>query len=282
MTVDTSSANAVGPTADGVMQLRLGLGLPFADKMCAALGIPDVSSTMVVNDFDRMLSLMGLKARWDFVLEHIGLAGATSVVDLAVGFSTYTLYLASQNAAFRSVEFDLAGKAAARQAALKNFAGLEFPGVRVFAGNALDGDDVSAKANAYLPSGAVAVVAEGLVPYLSQGERRLLLRTVRMILAARGGCAILTNCHTKKGLDLIQARGVLTIQNASQLTGKDIYGMSFDDDAAAIRFLEAGGLFRVQAVPLGYYAPTDWPYRERAGEAAELLQHVPGYVLTLA
>jgi O-methyltransferase involved in polyketide biosynthesis len=170
---------------------------------------------------------------------------ATQIVELASGYSPRALDPAFRGA--RYVEVDLPKMIELKRAIVTALLGSIPDHLQFCSASVLDRDELS-RGLAHLGNAPVAVIAEGLLRYLTFEEKTLLAGNVRHILSPHGGVWITPDIHLRKWVRERRPEAGIDWNFQEQL-GRDLNPNYFDSFAHARSFFEGCG-FRVEEQPL--------------------------------
>jgi O-methyltransferase involved in polyketide biosynthesis len=233
--------STITPSARSLLLMKSQTAIPFARPAAELLfGAPGV--TAGVAEMAKLpgaeLRLRHFESRYrsiDTLLADAG-AGVAGVLELAAGLSFRGLELARQGRFY--VDTDLPELAALKADLVARLHPGPLAGTLLVRPlNALD-PDAFREAIALIPPGPVAIVNEGLLIYLDDGEKRRLAANVREVLAARGGIWITGDVYVTTPPD----QRLLTDARARQFLDRHrVEDNKFADWSAADRFFTGCG-----------------------------------------
>ena len=101
----------------------------------------------------------------------------------------------------------------------------------------------------------MAVITEGLIPYLDRDERGVLAHNIRQLLRAPGGIWIASDVRTKRSLrGATQSDTKRRADRLSELVGRSLADNLFEDENDLKGFFEAEG-FEMREYPYSDIAP---------------------------
>lgn len=171
-------------------------------------------------------------------------------LEIAAGFSTRGLEL-TRDARVKYVEMDLPGVIQEKRRIVQSLIAQDKiptrPNFHLVAGNALHSTEILA-ATRFFTDKPIAVINEGLLPYLNRSERTTLARNVHALLDRFGGVWVtpdidiqLPEAPSRKDPSGVRARTA----KIESLTGIDVLKNRFESEEAARAFFEHLG-FRVE------------------------------------
>jgi O-methyltransferase involved in polyketide biosynthesis len=169
--------------------------------------------------------------------------GFTQVLELAAGFSPRGMDLSQRGVVY--VEADLAESIALKREVVTAVLGQLPANLHLCPASALDRAQLAACCAAFADR-PVAVTTEGLLRYLTFGEKTQLAGNVRGILSRYGGLWITTDIHLRHWA---QRRGPIDRETETKRFGRSLDPNYFDDLEHARTFFEGCG-FQVESRPL--------------------------------
>jgi O-methyltransferase involved in polyketide biosynthesis len=170
---------------------------------------------------------------------------ATQIVELASGFSPRALDPAFHGTQY--VEVDLPKMILRKREIVTALLGSIPAHLQFCTASVLDRDELS-RGLAHLGKAPVAVIAEGLLRYLTFEEKIVLAENVRHILSTHGGVWITPDIHLRRWAPERKPEDGIDWNFQEQL-GRDLNPNYFDSFAQARSFFEGCG-FRVEEQPL--------------------------------
>lgn len=176
------------------------------------------------------------EARYKLIDKMLALSGITQVLELASGFSQRGLIF-SQKPNSIYVELDLPQMAEMKQEVLSNIASIP-NNLHIVSGNALRTEDFNKVTTLFDSSKPVAIINEGLLRYLSFGEKRQVALNIKSLLEKFDGEWITCDITMKKFLE-IQSRGIPGYDaTLLKMSGKDFNSQAFLDESHAKKFFD--------------------------------------------
>lgn len=240
----TEDYSKISYTARGVAYARSLTDIPFSKQIasfCGARQIPHQSKLLY-----KELSPY-FEARYKVISDLLERTKCSNVLELAAGFSPRGLLL-TQHSPAHYIEADLPQIVSEKNRLIKSLTGGAAPaGLEISPANVLDQNALLGLISR-LPPGPVAVIHEGLLPYLTHTEKRTLALSIREILRRRSGTWITTDIMTiaeiQKTAPTIQLRRA--VDKELENTGRDHRANAFTSQPAAHQFFTALG-FRTKA-----------------------------------
>jgi len=184
------------------------------------------------------------EARFKSVNHILEERGATQVLELAAGLSPRGMDFARRGILY--VEADLAESSEFKREAVTAVCGQMPPNLHLCASSVIDSTEFR-QCSAAFSDGPVAVANEGLLRYLTFGEKRHLCANVRELLVRHGGFWVTPDIHLRHWAQ--GHRRVASRQRETEQLGRDLDPNYFDDLHHAQTFFEECG-FAVDSRPL--------------------------------
>lgn len=230
----------VAPTAWGVSYLRTFSDIPFSHEFFYALNahIQAQGESDIVTRASRDHLAPQLEARYKLVDKLVLEAGTSQIVELASGVATHGINLTRLNPEFKYVELDLPDVVKEKRAVIDEV-GVAIPAnLEVIEGNALSEDDIRRAIDGLDAGKPLTVLNEGLMRYLTFGEKSMLAQTVYKLLSEYGGVWITPDISLRQALAREDAVASGHTQGLKQTTGIDIDKNVFEDEKRAKNFFE--------------------------------------------
>ncbi len=251
------SFEKVGLTAQLAAYMRQFSDIPFAADVADLLHSREV--------FENLLQGHGMKpddllwyapifeVRYKSVTAAIQRSGCHQVLELASGLSLRGLVM-TQDSDVSYIESDLAGISAEKaqliailrdRYALADYHNLSFPAV-----NAVEMSQLREAVKALRPHAPLAVVNEGLFPYLSPAEMQAVAHNIHELLIEFGGCWITPDLSIKAEVARVseQQRKFRLIVSAA--TERNMYNNAFESLDQLEAFFDKLGFKAVVSNPL--------------------------------
>jgi len=247
--MSTENFDKVSMTATFVAYWRQYTDIPFA-KDIAHL----INANEKIETFLRLHDIIRDEIRWYaplFEIRHksieemIRKSGIKQVLELASGLSFRGLAFA-QDPDISYVETDLDGLTEEKRvlaAALKDKYSLSLnSNFRLAAANALDKFQLQDAISHFKKEQAVAVVNEGLLPYLTTNEMETVAGNIKEILDQFGGIWITPDFSLKENYTEVSAQRIQVRDAIAELTGRRLHRSIFENKDHLFSFLHRMGL----------------------------------------
>ena len=247
--MSTENFDKVSMTATFVAYWRQYTDIPFA-KDIAHL----INANEKIETFLRLHDITRDEIRWYaplFEIRHksieemIRKSGIKQVLELASGLSFRGLAFA-QDPDISYVETDLDGLTEEKRvlaAALKDKYSLSLnSNFRLAAANALDKFQLQDAISHFKKEQAVAVVNEGLLPYLTTNEMETVAGNIKEILDQFGGIWITPDFSLKENYTEVSAQRIQVRDAIAELTGRRLHSSIFENEEDLSSFLRKMGL----------------------------------------
>jgi len=247
--MSTENFDKVSMTATFVAYWRQYTDIPFA-KDIANL----INANEKIETFLRLHDITRDEIRWYaplFEIRHksieemIRKSGIKQVLELASGLSFRGLAFA-QDPDISYVETDLDGLTEEKRvlaAALKDKYSLSLnSNFRLAAANALDKFQLQDAISHFKKEQAVAVVNEGLLPYLTTNEMETVAGNIKEILDQFGGIWITPDFSLKENYTEVSAQRIQVRDAIAELTGRRLHRSIFENKDHLFSFLHRMGL----------------------------------------
>ena len=247
--MSTENFDKVSMTATFVAYWRQYTDIPFA-KDIANL----INANEKIETFLRLHDITRDEIRWYaplFEIRHksieemIRKSGIKQVLELASGLSFRGLAFA-QDPDISYVETDLDGLTEEKRvlaAALKEKYSLSLnSNFRLAAANALDKFQLQDAISHFKKEQAVAVVNEGLLPYLTTNEMETVAGNIKEILDQFGGIWITPDFSLKENYTEVSAQRIQVRDAIAELTGRRLHRSIFENKDHLFSFLHRMGL----------------------------------------
>ena len=243
------SFDKVSLTAKLAAYMRQYSDIPFAKDVAQELHAPEA--------FEQLLRESGLRpedlfwyapvfeARYKSIAQTIRDTGMRQVIELASGLSLRGLAM-SQDPSITYVETDLQ-ELTQEKAALVDLLRRQYhlasgANHRLATANALELPQLRAAMQGFRHDQPIAVVNEGLFPYLSAGEMETVAHNVRALLAEFGGVWITPDFSLRENVTNVSAQQRQFRSAVDAATGRPLYNHSFESDEQLQAFIAGLGL----------------------------------------
>lgn len=242
------SFEKVSLTAQLAAYMRQFSDIPFAGDVAELLHSREVFEALLQGQAMRPDDLLWyaptFEVRYKSVTAAIQRSGCRQVLELASGLALRGLAM-SQDAGVRYVESDLTGISAEKAqliATLRERYGLvdhhnlSFPAV-----NAVEMSQLRAAVKTLRPDAPLAVVHEGLFPYLSSAEMQDVARNIHDLLREFGGCWITPDFSIRGEVTQVSEQQRQFRRIVTAATERSMYNNAFDSLEALEAFLGETG-----------------------------------------
>ncbi len=242
------SFEKVSLTAQLAAYMRQFSDIPFASDVAELLHSREVFEALLQGHDMRPDDLLWyapiFEVRYKSVTAAIERSGCRQILELASGLAMRGLAL-TRNADMNYIESDLAGISAEKAqlvAALRARYGLvdrhnlSFPAV-----NAIDMSQLRAAVKTLRPGSPLAVVNEGLFPYLSPAELQDVSRNIHDLLLEFGGCWITTDFSIRAEVTRVSEQQRKFRRIVSAATERSMHDSAFDSLDQLETFLDSVG-----------------------------------------
>lgn len=264
--------------------------IPYADLIFRQLDEHEAMNIIarLIRGAESMLDrlVIQMAARSSLIRHQILESGVSQVIGLAEGLSAHGLHVTDKRESLLYIDTDLPAIFQQKQEVLRRLR-QHRPNLLLHELDALETNAVDQLARAYLQSGRpVAINVEGLVPYLNNDQRRVLLGNVRRVLEAQGGgLAIISGVMTREHYQTTNA--VASVRSAlagiTAETGCDMWELAFETSDAAMQLFRSEGLHAERVNHLQYrHQITRWLGSTMPkANIEQSLNRMNSYILTL-
>jgi O-methyltransferase involved in polyketide biosynthesis len=234
----------ISPTAKLIAFMRAMSDIPYSQEIATMCDAEAVAKTYFNGNMEAALKRAPL-AELRFkslsgILPHIGI---NQVLEIASGLSPRGLIL-TENPEITFVETDLPGMLAEKQEIVSELlGGKKRPNYQFVSANALEQGELQS-ATARFKTAPIAVIHEGLMPYLNNDEKRKLAAGITGVLNVFSGVWITPDILIKEHHEKRMASSPAQKQIAAT-TGRNMNDNLFEDFQDAQQFFESVG-FRVE------------------------------------
>ena len=243
----------ISPTAKFVAYLRTFTDIPFAKEMAEESGAEKSYRELAGESKE---SLIRLSPYWEarykatdrIIMQH----GITQILEVAAGLSPRGIAM-TENPNVIYVVTDLPQTLEQERAiaeAILSRLNVERLNLHFETANALDRDSLLRAAAVFVPTRPVAIITEGLLPYLNREEKTVLADNIREALGRCRGIWITSDVHTKQyRQDTFRLDDRLRQRQSriAAFTGSDLESNLFADEN------ELKGFFRKSAFQIEEY-----------------------------
>ncbi|HYA33333.1 MAG TPA: class I SAM-dependent methyltransferase [Candidatus Bathyarchaeia archaeon] len=244
----------ISTTAKLIAHIRAATDIPFAKEIAAASGAETDFQTLAGKSAEFMTqSAFNWEARYKTTDQIIARYHITQVLEIAAGLSPRGLAM-TENPDVVYVATDLPEileqeKAIAESILAKS--NTHRPHLYYRIANALDRESLLQAASPFRSDKPVAIITEGLLPYLAREEKEALASNIHYFLEQHDGIWITPDVSTKQTLKFFsQADDTMLqrMQNIYGATGRDIETNVFEDEKAVRQFFTDAG-FTIEEYP---------------------------------
>jgi len=245
------SYEKISPTAKFVAYGRSFTDIPFAKEVAAESGA-EKAYRELTRGVEQTGSLPPLwEARYKATDRILGQRGATQVLEVAAGLSPRGLAM-TENPAVVYVVTDLPQILEEEQAiaeAILAKLNIRRPNLHFQIANVLDRESLSRAVIFFKPNRPMAVITEGLLPYLSRREKEVAAKNIRRLLVKHGGIWITPDVSTKQSWSDVSRIDRVSmgqrIRKISGVTGRNIRSNVFANESEVKQFFDGAG-FAIQ------------------------------------
>ena len=250
----TESFEKISMTATFVAYWRQYTDIPFAKDVAELINANEKIETFlsghhITKDEIRWYAPL-FEIRHKSIEEVIRRRDMRQVLELASGLSFRGLSM-SQNQDIAYVETDLEGLTNEKRilvSTLKQKYSLATnDNFHLTTANALDVHQLESAIQHFHKDQPVAIVNEGLFPYLTASEIALVARNIRAILAQFGGIWITPDFSLKENYSRVSAQRIRVRDAIAELTGRQLHRNIFDNEKHLDSFLDKMG-FHAEAL----------------------------------
>ncbi len=237
------SFDAISPTALLTAHGRRFSNIEFAEEMCRELERHGPVDALGASQY----LATRLETRHILVDELLRRTDHPQVLEVAAGYDTRGMSWALRHLG-RYVELDRKPVSTMKQSIVEKIQPDGISNLHFVSGDALNSDDLNRAAALMHPHHEIAVIAEGLMMYLSPDERAQLASHMRALLLQRGGTWITPDIVLREMLDdpFVTPRGKM--EQVRDVTQSDLYGHAYSTvDEAQQFFWDLG--FTVDVFP---------------------------------
>jgi O-methyltransferase involved in polyketide biosynthesis len=237
----------ISTTAKLVAHIRAFTDIPFAREIAVASGAEKDFQTLTGKSAEFMTqSAFNWEARYKTTDQIIARYHITQVLEIAAGLSPRGLAMTEDpNVVYVATDLPeiLEQEKAIAESILAKM-NIHRPNLHFRIANALDRESLLQAAVPFQSGKPIAIITEGLLPYLTREEKETLAGNIRDLLKQHDGIWITPDVSTKQlwkffsqADDTMQQR----MQNISGATGRDIETNTFEDESDVRRFFTNAG-----------------------------------------
>ena len=252
--VQEEAYEKISYTAKLVAHIRSFTDIPFTKEIAAASGAETDFQTLTGKSAESMTQFTSLlEARYKATDRIIARYHITQVLEIAAGLSPRGLAMTENpNVVYEATDLPqiLEEEKAIAESILAKM-NIHRPNLHFRIANALDRESLLQAAIPFRPDKPVAIITEGLLPYLTREEKETLAGNIRDLLKQHDGIWITSDIHTKQLLkfasqadDTMQQR----MQNVRGATERDMEKNAFEDENDVRQFFTNAG-FTIEEYP---------------------------------
>ena len=229
----------ISPTAAIVAYLRSFSDIPYAKEMARESGAEEVYRRVHGEPGGRAPRFAPLwEARYKLTNRILRGLGSDQVLELAAGLSPRGLEF-TRDPEVTYVASDLDEMLQAERQVVERILRSEGPrpNLHFAVADAVGGEGLSRAAAPFARGEPIAVVTEGLIPYLDRQERTALAGNVRRLLEGSGGHWVASDVRTRESVERSPSYS-RRAQRLSGLVGRDIEANLFADGPDMRRFFQ--------------------------------------------
>jgi len=239
----------VSLTARLTAYMRQYSDIPFAKDVAIRLGAEEAFEKLLqdheLSPKDLLWYAPILEVRYKSVAETIRNSRANQVLELASGFSMRGLAV-TQDARVTYVESDLEGlteeKASLVADLRRQYRLADHGNLHLVTADALDRNQLRSAAKKFRGDQPIAVVHEGLLPYLSATEMGLMARNIRDLLSEFDGVWITPDFSLKQDVQDVSEQQRRFRRVVAAATERAMYDNAFDSEEQLLAFFDGLGL----------------------------------------
>jgi O-methyltransferase involved in polyketide biosynthesis len=233
--------SSVSPSAKMLLLMKGHTSIPYALEAAELISKPEKFAPDFENpDFMYWFRVMHFEDRYFSINELLKNIEANNILELSSGFSFRGLDMVGRKENLHYIDTDLPGLIETKK---KLFAGLHphFAAnskLEILPLNVLD-TEAFMEINSRFKDGPLTIVNEGLLMYLDEAEKKILLKTIHDILAQRGGYWITADIYIRNEFD--SSNAALGDELGQLVAAHKIEDKKFESfEHAADFFAEAG------------------------------------------
>ncbi len=241
----------ISSTVKLVAYVRTFTNIPFAKEMALESGAEECFRSLADESAGPVTQFIPIvEARYKMTDQIIAQHQITQVLEIAAGLSPRGLSM-TENPDVVYVATDLSHilkQAKAVTEAILAKLNIARPNLYFRIVNTLDREDLLQAATPFQSGKPVAIITEGLLPYLSRAEKMLLAGNIHELLKKYGGIWITSDVNTKESFknlshtdEKIRSRMRQRIKNLSAATGRNMGDNIFLDETDMRQFFTKAG-----------------------------------------
>jgi O-methyltransferase involved in polyketide biosynthesis len=252
--VQEEAYEKISSTAKLVAHIRSFTDIPFTKEIAAASGAEKDFQTLTGKSAEFMTqSAFNLEARYKTTDQIIARYHITQVLEIAAGLSPRGLAMTEDpNVVYVATDLpEILEQEKAIAESILAKSNIHRPNLYYRIANALDRESLLQAAIPFRSDKPVAIITEGLLPYLTRDEKETLAGNIRDLLKQHDGIWITPDVSTKQLWKFIsQADDTMQqrMQNISGATGRDMEKNIFEDENAVRQFFIKAG-FTIEEYP---------------------------------
>jgi O-methyltransferase involved in polyketide biosynthesis len=244
----------ISTTAKLVAHIRAFTDIPFTKEIAAASGAEKDFQTLAGESAEFMTqSAFNFEARYKTTDQIIARYHITQVLEIAAGLSPRGLAM-TENPDVVYVATDLPGILEQEKAIADSILAkmnIHRSNLYYRIANALDRESLLQAAIPFRSGKPIAIITEGLLPYLTNGEKETLAGNIHALIRQYDGIWVTSDVPPKQLWNFIsQADDTMQqrMQKVSGATGRDIETNTFEDENAVRQFFTNAG-FTIEEYP---------------------------------
>lgn len=236
-------------TAKFVAYWRQYTDIPFAKDVAAYIGVNETIAAFFekhrITPYDISWYAPLFEVRYKSILEVVRRKEMKQILELASGISFRGLNI-SQDPGITYVETDLAELTSEKIPLVallrQKYSLADRDNFRLCATNALDQDQLVSAARYFRSDRPLAVISEGLFPYLTMQELETIIKNVRALLMKFGGIWITPDFLLKGDSTRTFPQRPRVGEAIAALTGRQLHRTLFDSEQQLFSFFDSFGL----------------------------------------
>jgi len=242
----------IAPTAWRIAYFRTLTDIKYADAILDELNkmvsLSDPVQIEYMESAKTSILAPQFEARYKLINKLVSQHQTNQILEIAAGLTPRGLEMIEKNSDLQFVELDLPHMAEYKRDMLKSISAknkIKLPdNLHVVDGDALDEDSLF-KATKCFRNAPISIINEGLLRYLSFGQKEIVSKNILALLKKFGGTWITSDITLKKVLSCEQERAD-NRRRVLALSGIDVEKNCFESEQAAREFFENNG-FNVES-----------------------------------